>query len=59
MKKKNIAIAGALLTVVLVAYAYADRLYFAIGGEWLVIPLMLLGYEIVRSIKNELKRLLS
>lgn len=37
MKQKII---GLLLTVILVASAYVERGYFAIGSEWLVIPLI-------------------
>lgn len=37
------AIAGVILTVLAAQYAYADRGYFAIGGEYAFLMLPLLG----------------
>lgn len=36
----------------LVAYAYARRGYFAIGGEILLVPLIFLSFELLKSLQT-------
>ncbi len=43
-------IAGLILTWMSVEMAYAERGYIALGGEWLVLPLVLMAVEMVRDI---------
>lgn len=45
-------VAGLILTEVSVKAAYAERGYIAYGGEWLVLPLVLMVVEMARFIKT-------
>lgn len=40
---------GCLLTAISVKYAYIERGYIAIGGEWLVLPTFLLVTAFIRN----------
>lgn len=46
--------AGCILTRKAVEAAYTERGYVAFGGEWLVLPVLLLAVYIVRIVKNEI-----
>lgn len=43
---------GAFLTIIAIVQAYNSRGYFAIGGEWFIVPLMIILVELVLSIKR-------
>lgn len=51
--------AGLLLTAPAVKMAYAQRGYVAYGGEWLVLPLILLAVETARNISSVVSCLLT
>lgn len=40
---------GLMLTAVCVRLAYQERGYIAFGGEWLIIPLLFIVKEIIKS----------
>lgn len=42
-------ISGCILTRLAVDYAYLERGYKAIGGEWLVLPVILLSVHTVKT----------
>ena len=44
---------GLAMTPVAVQSAYAARGYFAVGGEWLVLPLCLAGATLVSGLKKD------
>lgn len=50
-------IAGLILTWVSAVLAYAQRCYFAYGGEYLALPLVLMAVEMVRNIEKVLYEL--
>ncbi len=41
---------GFILTGISIRYVYIKRGYMAYGGEWLVLPLILMTVEIVKNI---------
>lgn len=41
--------AGLILTATCVKVAYQERGYIAFGGEWLIIPLLFIVKEIIKS----------
>lgn len=47
-------VTGLILTRKAVEFAYAERRYVAFGGEWLVLPVMLMLAHIVRSVRRSL-----
>lgn len=42
-------VAGVILTRKAVEYAYAERGYAALGGEWLVLPVLLVAVHFARK----------
>ncbi len=50
-------VAGLLLTVPAVKMAYEQRGYVAYGGEWLILPLILMGVELAVNIGNAISYL--
>lgn len=50
-------VAGLLLTVPAVKMAYEQRGYVAYGGEWLILPLILMGVELAVNIENAISYL--
>ncbi len=42
-------VVGLILTEIFVRMAYAERGYAAFGGEWLTLPIILLGSEVVKE----------
>jgi len=42
-------ISGCILTRLAVDYAYLERGYKAVGGEWLVLPVILLSVHMARE----------
>ena len=46
-------IIGLALTPIAVQSAYTARGYFAVGGEWLVLPLCLVGATLLNGIINK------
>lgn len=47
-------VAGLILTRKAVEFAYAERGYVAFGGEWFVLPLMLMLVYTVRHVNGSL-----
>ena len=45
---------GLILTRKAVEFAYAERGYVAFGGEWLVLPVMMMLVHIVRDVRSSL-----
>lgn len=45
---------GLILTRKAVEYAYAERGYVTFGGEWLVLPVILLAVHMVREVRRDL-----
>lgn len=45
---------GLILTRKAVEYAYAEREYVAFGGEWLVLPVILLAVHMAREVGRDL-----
>lgn len=45
-KKWLLIVAGLVLTGIFVKAAYAERGYAAYGGEWLTLPIILIGSEV-------------
>ena len=43
---------GLILTRKAVEFAYAERGYVAFGGEWLVLPVMMMMVHIVRDVRS-------
>ncbi len=50
-------IAGLILTEVFVKVGYAERGYVAYGGEWLILPLLLLIAEVAKEISDLVRNL--
>ncbi len=48
---------GLILTEEAVKVTYIERNYIAYGGEWLVLPLMLMAVELVKDICNAVRYL--
>jgi len=48
-------IIGLAMTPVAVQSAYAARGYFAVGGEWLVLPLSLVISTLIEGLKAKVK----
>jgi len=46
-------IVGLVMTPLALQSAYAARGYFAVGGEWLVLPLCLVGATLLNGIINK------
>lgn len=46
---------GLILTPFAIRFAYMERGYFAIGGEWFVLPLILLAAVLRKEIKEFIK----
>ena len=51
-------VVGLVLTKVAVEMAYAERGYIAYGGEWFILPLVLMAVEIERNLGHILRYLL-
>lgn len=45
---------GLILTAVCVRVAYQERGYIAVGGEWLVIPLLVTGKALIKSVVEDI-----
>jgi len=50
-------VAGMIFTKEAVRNAYVARGYIAYGGEWLVLPLMLMAVGLIRNICNTVRYL--
>ena len=50
-----LTVIGAVLQRYAVEAAYAERGCWAVGGEWLVLPVCLMTGQIVRSLKEMLR----
>lgn len=48
-------IAGLILTEVFVKLAYTERGYLVYGGEWLVLPLVLMTVEVARDVGDAVR----
>lgn len=49
---------GIALTPPATQYAYAERGYAAFGGEWLILPLILMAVEMARNVGDAARYLL-
>ncbi len=49
---------GTVLTKFAVRYTYQERGYVAYGGEWLVLPVILMTVYLVRDVKNSINIIL-
>lgn len=49
---------GITLTPPAVQFAYAERGYAAFGGEWLILPLVLMAVEMARNVGDAARYLL-
>lgn len=47
-------VTGFILTRKAIEFAYAERGYVAFGGEWLVLPVMMMLVHIVRDVRSSL-----
>ena len=47
-------VAGLILTRKAVEFAYAERGYVAFGGEWLVLPVMMLLVHLAGNVRSRL-----
>lgn len=54
-KKWFLIVVGLVLTEVFVRTAYAERGYVAYGGEWLTLPIILIGSEVLGGFIESLK----
>lgn len=54
-KKWFLIAAGLVLTEIFVRMAYAERGYVAYGGEWLTLPIILIGSEVLSGFIGSLK----
>lgn len=46
---------GAVLQRCEVEAAYSERGYWAVGGEWLILPICIMAGQVVRSLREMLK----
>lgn len=46
-------LAGVALTAFAVPYTYETRGYFAVGGEWLILPVILMFDYLVRAVMED------
>ncbi len=49
-KNRHLILAGIALTAFAVPHTYEIRKYFAVGGEWLILPVILLVDYLVREV---------
>ena len=54
LKNWNLLTVGMILTAVYVKVAYQERGYIAVGGEWLVIPLLVTVKAVVKSVAEDI-----
>lgn len=47
-------LAGLILTRKSVEFAYAERGYVAFGGEWLVLPVLMMLVHMIRTVRSSL-----
>ncbi len=52
-KNWRLILAGTLLTAFAAAHTYEARGYFAVGGEWLVLPVILMFDCLVRAVMQD------
>ena len=52
-KNWRLILAGIVLTAFAVPHTYKTRGYFAIGGEWLILPVILLIDYMVREVVQD------
>ncbi len=56
-RNKAWIVVGAVLTGFFVEMAYTERGYFAYGGEWLTLPLILLAVKMAGNVKEAVRHL--
>ena len=54
MKNWLLLTVGLILTAVCVRVAYQERGYIAVGGEWLVIPILVTIKAVVKSVVEDI-----
>lgn len=45
---------GLVLTTICVKMAYEERGYIAVGGEWLVLPFLVTGRAVIKSMLKDI-----
>jgi len=53
-KNRHLILAGIALTAFVVPHTYKLRGYFAIGGEWLILPVILMFDYLVRAVMKDI-----
>ncbi len=53
-KNWHLILAGIALTAFAVPYTYKVRGYFAIGGEWLILPVILMAAYLVKAVMRDI-----
>ena len=52
-KNWHLILAGVALTAFTVPHTYETRGYFAVGGEWLILPVILMFDYLVRAVMQD------
>jgi len=53
-KNRHLILAGIALTAFAVPHTYETRGYFAVGGEWLILPVILMFDYLVRAVMKDI-----
>ena len=53
-KNWRLILAGIVLTAFALPHTYSIRGYFAIGGEWLILPVILMFDYLVRAVMKDI-----
>lgn len=54
VKNWHLILAGIALTAFALPHTYSIRGYFAIGGEWLILPVILMFDYLVRAVMKDI-----
>lgn len=53
-KNRHLILAGIALTAFAVSHTYRTRGYFAIGGEWLILPVILMAAYLAKALMQDM-----
>lgn len=53
-KNWRLILAGIVLTAFAVPHTYKTRGYFAIGGEWLILPVILMAAYLAKAVMRDI-----
>lgn len=53
-KNWHLILTGIALTASAVSYTYSARGYFAIGGEWLILPVILMAAYLAKAVMRDI-----